>query len=300
MKATNKELISIIKRVVIAILLCVMMFSIAKIVSYFDQQAAADQMQNDIINEHITPDASQTDDTAAPEDDITEDEETPAESDTADETTDTEEAAPSTPAVSQAPVTNGGSAVKKYDGSDSITVDFASLTAKYPDVVGYIYGPDTKIQYPIAYDPTSNDYYLNRDLDGVPNVNGSIFIEHLNEPDFSDQNTILYGHHMKSGLMFAGLVKYKDPSYYNSHPYFYIYTPSQNYRLDLYAGFVCAHDDEVFATSLTQSQLQNMAAKSTFRSNISTPTGKVVTLCTCSYEFDNARYVMVGELVPIY
>lgn len=300
MKATNKELISIIKRVVIAILLCVMMFSIAKIVSYFDQQAAADQMQNDIINEHITPDASQTDDTAAPEDDITEDEETPAESDTADETTDTEEAAPSTPAVSQAPVTNGGSAVKKYDGSDGITVDFASLTAKYPDVVGYIYGPDTKIQYPIAYDPTSNDYYLNRDLDGVPNVNGSIFIEHLNEPDFSDQNTILYGHHMKSGLMFAGLVKYKDPSYYNSHPYFYIYTPSQNYRLDLYAGFVCAHDDEVFATSLTQSQLQNMAAKSTFRSNISTPTGKVVTLCTCSYEFDNARYVMVGELVPIY
>lgn len=300
MKATNKELISIIKRVVIAILLCVMMFSIAKIVSYFDQQAAADQMQNDIINEHITPDASQTDDTAAPEDDITEDEETPAESDTADETTDTEEAAPSTPAVSQAPVTNGGSAVKKYDGSDGITVDFASLTAKYPDVVGYIYGPDTKIQYPIAYDPTSNDYYLNRDLDGVPNVNGSIFIEHLNEPDFSDQNTILYGHHMKSGLMFAGLVKYKDPSYYSSHPYFYIYTPSQNYRLDLYAGFVCAHDDEVFATSLTQSQLQNMAAKSTFRSNISTPTGKVVTLCTCSYEFDNARYVMVGELVPIY
>lgn len=328
MKATNKELISIIKRVVIAILLCVMMFSIAKIVSYFDQQAAADQMQNDIINEHITPDDSQSDDTVAsedeevaddsvvPEEDVTEDEEVPADSDTADETTDetndetsdeasddtadAEEAAPSTPAVSQAPVTNGGSAVKKYDGSDSITVDFASLTAKYPDVVGYIYGPDTKIQYPIAYDPTSNDYYLNRDLDGVPNVNGSIFIEHLNEPDFSDQNTILYGHHMKSGLMFAGLVKYKDPSYYNSHPYFYIYTPSQNYRLDLYAGFVCAHDDEVFATSLTQSQLQNMAAKSTFRSNISTPTGKVVTLCTCSYEFDNARYVMVGELVPIY
>ena len=306
MKDNHKVLVAIVKRVVIAILLCVLTFSIAKIVSYFDQQAAADHMQNEIINEHITPDSSQTENPAVPEDDssstapvVPEDEETPVESDTPDDAADAEETAPSTPAVSEAPVSNGGSAVKKSDGSDGITVDFASLTAKYPDVVGYIYGPDTKIQYPIAYDSTTNDYYLNRDLDGNLNVNGSIFIEHLNEPDFSDHNTILYGHHMKSGLMFAGLVKYKDPSYYNSHPYFYIYTPRQNYRLDLYAGFVCAHDDEVFATALTQSQLQSMAAKSTFNSVIDTPTGNVVTLCTCSYEFNDARYVMVGELVPI-
>lgn len=310
MKASNKEAISIIKRVVIAILLCVMMFSTAKIVTYFDQKAAADQMQNDIINEHVTPDSAQPDNSTLPKDDatveenpVTEDDaaandETPDESTPSEDAEDTTEETPAAPAVSQAPVSTGGSSVQ-YDGSDGVSVDFASLTARYPDVVAYIYGPDTKIQYPVAYDSTTNDYYLNRDLDGVPNANGSIFIEHLNDPNFGHQNTILYGHHMKSGLMFAGLVKYKDPSYYSNHPYFYIYTPTQNYRLDLYAGFVCAHDDEVFATSLTQSQLQDMAAKSTFRSNISTPTGKTVTLCTCSYEFNNARYVMVGELVPI-
>ena len=290
MKKSNKELISIIKRILVAILLCVMMFSIAKIVTYFDQKAASDQMQNEIINEHVTPDDSQSDDSAA-----SEDEEVPAEDVVAeDEETEVEE----TPTVSQAPVSNGGSSVQ-YNGADGISVDFNSLIARYPDVVGYIYGPDTKIQYPIAYDSTTNDYYLNRDLDGNPNVNGSIFIEHLNEPDFSDHNTILYGHHMKSGLMFAGLIKYKDPSYYYSHPYFYIYTPTQNYRLDLFAGFVCRHDDEVFATYLSQDQLARMAAKSTFRSNIGIPTGNVVTLCTCTYEFSNARYVIVGELVPI-
>lgn len=306
MKKKNTVFTAIVNRVIIAILLCVMTFSIAKIVTYFDEKAASDQMQNDILHEHVTPNTPQPDDSVASEDEETpvdptvpEAEETPEDPDVSKDEATNEEETPSAPAVSQSPVSTGGSAVQYTDGSDGVTVDFASLTARYPDVVAYIYGPGTKIQYPVAYDSTTNDYYLNRDLDGVPNANGSIFIEHLNEPNFSDHNTILYGHHMKSGLMFAGLVKYKDPSYYSSHPYFYIYTPSQNYRLDLYAGFVCAHDDEVFATALTQSQLQNMAAKSTFRSNIGTPTGNVVTLCTCSYEFDNARYVMVGELVPI-
>ena len=286
----EKELKSIIKRVIVGILLCVLVFSVAKIVTYFEQQAAADQMQNDIINEVVTPNDSAS---SAPVDVETDEngEEGPSA-----ESSDTENAAP---AISQAPP---APVVTMPAGPDpeSIDVDFATLTAKYPDVVGYIYGANTKIQYPIAYTSSSNDYYLNRDLDGNLNLNGSIFIEHLNSPDFSDQNTILYGHHMKSGLMFAGLVKYKDPSYYSAHPYFYIYTPTQDYKLNLYAGFVCAHDDEVFATSLTQSQLQAMAAKSTFQSNISTPTGNVVTLCTCSYEFSNARYVIVGALEPIY
>ena len=228
---------------------------------------------------------------------VSEDEEQPA--DTDDETEEPAEEQSAAPTVSQAPVTTGGSAVAPADGSDGVSVDFASLRARYPDVVGYIYSPGTRIQYPIAYMRSTNDFYLNRDLDGNLNANGSIFIEHLCDPSFGNQNTIIYGHHMKSGLMFADLCKYKDASYYNSHPYIYIYTPTQNYRLDLFAGFVCAHDDEVFALSLSQDQLARMAAKSTFRSNIGIPTGKVVSLVTCSYEFSNARYVVVGQLNPM-
>lgn len=267
----SKKTIAAAKRIIIAILLCVMTFSIAKTITYYEQQAESNQMQSDIIHDHVTPDDSQSEAPVVPEEDIS-------------DTPDTDEDAP----------------VDEYTPDpETINVDFDTLTAKYPDVVGYIYGANTKIQYPIAYTSSSNDYYLNRDLDGNLNANGSIFIEHLNAPDFSDQNTILYGHHMRSGLMFAGLVKYKDASYYSAHPYFYIYTPAQNYRLDLFAGFVCAHDDEVFALSLSQDQLANMAAKSTFKSNIDIPTGNLVTLCTCSYEFNNARYVVVGELVPL-
>lgn len=163
---------------------------------------------------------------------------------------------------------------------DTITVDFDNLIADYPDVVGYIYCADTKIKYVIQHGK-GNDYYLTHDSHGNTNNNGSIFIEELNSGSFSDGNTIIYGHNMKTGMMFANLRNYHtDKNYYAAHPYMYIYTPSQDYRLDLYAGFVCEHDDEIYSTSLTQDQLKAMAAKSDFKANIGVPTGKTVTLST--------------------
>lgn len=253
--------------VILVILLGILVFSISKIVSYFKQQADAENIQDQVITDHVTPGGE---DAATPDDG--ED--------------DGEDKEPEKKPEPQKPE------------PETINVDFAGLTSKYPDVVGYIYSAYTGINYPIVQS-SSNDYYLKHDLDGNVNNNGSIFVEHLNASDFSDHNTIIYGHNMKSGLMFAHLTNYKNQSYYNAHPYFYIYTPTQNYKLNLYAGFVCEHDDEVYTLSLSQSQLEAMAAKSTFKSNIGTPTGNVVTLSTCSYEFDDARYVVVGELVPI-
>ena len=255
--------------VILVILVGILVFSISKIISYFKQQADAENIQDQVITDHITPG-------------------------------DTDATTPDTPDDGEG---DGDKEPEKKPEPqkpepETINVDFAGLTSKYPDVVGYIYAAYTGINYPIVQS-SSNDYYLNHDLDGNVNNNGSIFVEHLNASDFSDQNTIIYGHNMKSGLMFAHLTNYKNQSYYNAHPYFYIYTPTQNYKLNLYAGFVCEHDDEVYALSLSQSQLEAMAAKSTFKSNIGTPTGRVVTLSTCSYEFDDARYVVVGELVPI-
>ena len=182
---------------------------------------------------------------------------------------------------------------------ESITVDFDKLIADYPDVVGYIYCANTKIKYVIQHGK-GNDYYLVHDSQGNTNNNGSIFIEELNSGSFSDGNTIIYGHNMKTGMMFAGLRNYHtDKNYYAAHPYMYIYTPSQNYKLELFAGFVCEHDDEIYSTSLTQDQLNAMAAKSDFKANIGVPTGKTVTLSTCSYEFADARYVVIGALTPI-
>ena len=257
----KKKQNQILRYVILAILLGILIFAVAKIVSYFKQQADAENIQAGVQDEFVTPGNEDTD--PDPDDNA---EDKPEE--------------------------------EKKPEPETIKVDFDRLTSKYPDVVGYIYGAYTGINYPIVQS-SSNDYYIDHDLDGNVNNNGSIFMEYLNSSDFSDHNTLVYGHNMKSGLMFAHLTNYKNQSYYNAHPYFYIYTPTQDYKLNLYAGFVCEHDDEVYALSLTQSQLEGLAERSTFKSNIGVPTGRIMTLSTCSYEFDDARYVVVGELVPI-
>ena len=260
----KKKQNQILRYVILAILLGILIFAVAKIVSYFKQQADAENIQAGVQDEFVSPGEDDTDPVLP--DDGEDGEKKPE--------------------------------AEKKPEPETIKVDFDRLTSKYPDVVGYIYGAYTGINYPIVQS-SSNDYYIDHDLDGNVNNNGSIFMEYLNSSDFSDHNTLVYGHNMKSGLMFAHLTNYKNQSYYNAHPYFYIYTPTQDYKLNLYAGFVCEHDDEVYALSLTQSQLEGLAERSTFKSNIGVPTGRIMTLSTCSYEFDDARYVVVGELVPI-
>lgn len=249
--------------VILLVLVGILVFSAVKIISYFKEQADASDAQQEITDNYITPGT-----TPNPDGDSTGD-------------GDDSSASPST------------------TDPDTITVDFNSMIADYPDVVGYIYCANTNLKNPIQYGK-GNDYYLTHDSKGNSNSNGSIFIEQVNSSSFSDNNTIIYGHNMKTGMMFAGLRNYHtDKGYYSAHPYMYIYTPTQNYKLQLFAGFVCEHDDEVYNTSLTQSQLEAMAAKSDFKSSYGIPTGKTVTLSTCSYEFSDARYVVVGELVPI-
>ena len=251
--------------VILLVLVGILVFSAVKIISYFKEQAAAADAQNGVISDYTKPGGDQ-DNTNTP--DSNDDDK------------------------------NSDGQTKLDD--ETIDVDFDKLCADYPDVVGYIYAANTKIQHAIQYGK-GNEYYLSHDLYGNSNSNGSIFIEQVNSSSFSDNNTIIYGHNMKTGMMFAGLRNYHtDKGYYAAHPYMYIYTPTQNYKLQLFAGFVCEHDDEVYNTSLTQSQLEAMAAKSDFKSSYGIPTGKTVTLSTCSYEFSDARYVVVGELVPIF
>lgn len=103
-------------------------------------------------------------------------------------------------------------------------MDFAALEGVNSDIVAWLYGADTGLNYPIVQ-AEDNDYYLYRLLDGTWNKNGTIFMDYVNRSDFSDQNTLVYGHHMKSGAMFGALVQYKKQEFYDAHPYLYLYTP---------------------------------------------------------------------------
>ena len=180
--------------------------------------------------------------------------------------------------------------VKKDE--ESIKVDFTAMQAKYPDVVGYVYSANTTLQLPIVQSADEGgEYYLYRDIDGKDNKNGTVFLDIRCNSDFTSQNNLIYGHNMKTGMMFASLMNYKSQSYYEAHPYFYLYTPNQTYKVN--------HDADVYATSLSDSYLQQCINESTFKSGSGVPTGSILTLSTCDYDFDNARYVLMGELIPV-
>ena len=187
--------------------------------------------------------------------------------------------------------------------TDWPVVDFEALCSVNPDVVGWLYLEGTVINYPLlqGYD---NNQYLHRMVDGTVNTAGSIFMDYRNQPDFSDRNTILYGHHMQNNTMFAPIANYKEQSFYDEHPVALLLTPEGNYCVEFFAGYVANLNDEawklIFASDEEFAAWQTRAVEaSTFQSTVTPmPEDCVLTLSTCSYEFEEARYVLLGVLSP--
>lgn len=103
-------------------------------------------------------------------------------------------------------------------------VDFDELLLRNVDTVAWIRFDEPEIiNYPVVISG-DNLEYLTRTFNGGSNIFGTIFADMRNAVDFSDLNTILYGHNMKNGSMFGSLKKFKDASYLEENPYFYIYT----------------------------------------------------------------------------
>ena len=179
-------------------------------------------------------------------------------------------------------------------------IDFDALRAINDDAVAWLYCPDTVIDYPVMR-AGDYDYYLHHLADGTPNPNGSLFIDYNNASDFSDELTVIYGHHMKSGSMFGGLKGYKDQVYYNEHPYMYLYTQHGNFRIDIMYGFVidaALWIDRAFMHGENIDSLLAYAAhNTTFLSEAGyVPGDRIAAMSTCSYEFEGARYVVLGIL----
>ncbi len=179
-------------------------------------------------------------------------------------------------------------------------IDISGVIDTYPDVVCWLYQHGTNINYPVVQSE-DNEYYLRRLLDGSHNMNGTLFMDWRNSPDFSDYVTMIYGHNMKNGEMFATFPEYAEQSYYEKNPEMYLYTPDGNYKIRLFAGFLTDDTDEIYSFAenlLGAEQIFDYAAsKSAFKSGIDTYNGeKLVILSTCSYEKRNSRFVLAGIL----
>lgn len=196
------------------------------------------------------------------------------------------------------PATEGG---EGEEDEEEFVVDFEALTAHYGDVVGWLCIEGTDVSYPVVQ-AGDNEYYLKRLPDGTWNNSGSIFMDCRNASDFSDQHTIIYGHNMRNNTMFAGLMNYKEQSYYDEHPQVLILTPEGRHYVTLFAGYVTSPDSDAWELNFADGEAfsqwcEDAKERSCFVSDVLPEChDSIVTLSTCSYEYDEARFVLVGVL----
>jgi len=167
----------------------------------------------------------------------------------------------------------------------------------------WIYAPGTKIDYPIVQ-CSDNERYLNKLFDGRRNASGTLFIDYRNLTNLRDPNTLIYGHHMRNESMFGTLVFYKEQVYFESHPYMLLIDDDQIWLLEMFAGYTTTSDDHCYDIAISDKRdLQRFVDAAVHKSNFASavevwPTDRLVTLSTCAYSFENARYITIGRIVP--
>ena len=187
-------------------------------------------------------------------------------------------------------------------------VDFADLQENTnEDIYAWVYIPDTKIDYPVLQHPADNTYYLNYNLDGSKGYPGCIYTEDYNAKDFSDPVTVMYGHNMKNGSMFAGLHRYGDSQYMEEHPYVYVYTEDGLLVYEIFAAheysdahILYGHDymePEEFEEYLEEIRnVRDMGR--VLREGVEVTEGdRILTMSTCIASKPNNRFLVQGVLL---
>ena len=196
-------------------------------------------------------------------------------------------------------------AVKEKAPERQISMDFTELLKVNPDIKGWIFGEGTNVDYPVLH-TDNNDFYMDHLYNKEYNSSGSIFSDYRNRGDFTDRNTVLYGHHMGNGTMFGSIEHYASQDFYDSMPTMMLYTPEGDYLIELICGTHESGDDQFvefdFKTEEEfQEYVESFRKRSTFKSDVQVQPGdKLISLCTCAYVFDNARFMLMGRLVPLY
>ena len=182
-----------------------------------------------------------------------------------------------------------------------MAMDLEALREVNEDVIGWIQIPDTAVTYPLLQ-WTDNDFYLHHTWQQHKNGAGSIFMDYQSAPDFSDFNTIIYGHNMRNGTMFSSLRSYAVPGYWEKHPYFYIRSDAGVARYDIFAIQSVSTDSIIYGlgidTTQRKQQFLRFAADYSLVDTGLMPTtaDSIVTLSTCTGNGHAHRWVVIGML----
>lgn len=175
-------------------------------------------------------------------------------------------------------------------------INFEELQNINDDVIGWLYIPGTKIDEPILKGE-NNDTYLRTDLYMKVNNAGNLFIDEINSRDFSDDNTIIYGHNMKNGSRFHDLRYFVEKDYFDEHQKIYIYLPDGS--INVYQGVAAAIIDsrsDLYQKGIDYTEyISQVKSAASVYQNISEEQVPMIMLSTCYTGTEN-RYVVYGQL----
>lgn len=179
---------------------------------------------------------------------------------------------------------------------------FSELQALNPEVFSWLTVYGTNIDYPMAQGE-DNMKYVNTNAEGNYSLSGSIFLDCSNQKDFSDFNSIIYGHHMEKQTMFGELGLFAENSYFDARPYGNLYYDGKNHGLEFFAFLhIDAYDATVFISGIQgkeaqQQYLENLLEKAAFTREIGvTVEDRIVLLGTCSSESTNGRDILAARI----
>lgn len=186
-------------------------------------------------------------------------------------------------------------------------VDWKALKKVNPDVQGWLYQKGTVINYPVVQG-TDNDTYLHTRFDKQWSGGGTLFVDCRMEKNFKDFNSIIYGHHMKDGSMFRSIRGYtKEDGYYDKHKTLELATPHGNYHLVVFSAFITkATDEDTYKMTYDEAEKQAYINRAWEQSELPitrdsvdvTKNDRLVTLSTCAYDYEEARYIVMCKMVP--
>lgn len=173
--------------------------------------------------------------------------------------------------------------VTKVENEEDV-IDFEKLKSINEEVVGWIKIDGTTIDYPIMQ-TTDNEYYLRKDIYNNYEQCGSIFLDYKNSSNFTDKNIVVYGHHIKKGIMFADLIKIYDGSLGNDVTV-NIYTPEKTMKFKVFSSYETEPEDYSINTNIQNSNYLEFVntlkqrSKNDFNAEF-TNSNQILTLSTC-------------------
>ena len=176
---------------------------------------------------------------------------------------------------------------------------FTTLKEINPDIIGWITIDNTNIDHPLLQ-CSNNDYYLTHTYTEAYNDTGSIFLDFHNKADFTDQNTIIYGHARLDGTMFAQLKKYKKQSGYDESPIITIAIEGKTYYYQVFSANILEASYDYRSTEYHNflGYIEEMRASSRIDSSaVVEGDSKIITLSTCTTEVEDGRLAVLAVLL---